>query len=113
MGKLKIQYVQRLPRQPDDLPPDVVEVYIHVAIDRVDLCIARRGFIASNRAVQTIADRVKQLVAGNAGNHRPVPERIGLAPVLSVDWCQFFENLLQQADAWTFLVRPTGLPTPC
>jgi hypothetical protein len=113
VGKLKIQYVQRLPRQPDDLPQDVVEVYIHVATDRVELCIARRGFIASNRAVQTIEQRFKQLVASVAGNHRPVPERIGLAPVLSVDWCQFFENLLQEAGAWTFLVRPTGLPTPC
>jgi hypothetical protein len=103
--KLKIEYLQHLPRQPDDLPEDVVEVYIHVAMGRIDMCIARRGFIASNQAVQAIQHRFKHLLASVALNHRPVAERIGLAPALSADWCQFLENLLQQNDSWTFLVR--------
>ena len=113
MRKLNIQYVQRLPRQPDDLPQDVVEVYIHVTTHRVDLCIARRDFIASHRAIESIADRVKQLVVAIAGNHRPVAERIGLAPVLSADWYQFLDNLFQQADSWSFLACTPVVPMPC
>jgi hypothetical protein len=45
MRRLKIEYVQRPPRQPEELPDDVVEVYISISGREVDLTIGRRGFM--------------------------------------------------------------------
>lgn len=113
MGRLEIHYVQRLPRQPDELPPGVVEIYIHVLTGSVDICVARYGFVASSSAVKAITERIQQLVETAVDDQRPVAERIGLAPMLSADWYQFLENLLRQAGSWAFFVRPTGMLTSC
>lgn len=104
MRKLKIIYVQRPPRQPDDLPQGVVEIFIGVSGQQVDLCIARHGFIASNFVIQAITQRVVQLAKSAVGNSRPLAERIGLSPALSADWRLFLDDLLQQCDSWAFLV---------
>jgi len=112
-GKLTIQCVQRLPRQPEDLPQGVVEIYIHASIGRVDMSIVRHGFVASTRAAQAIASRIQQLVTTTVESNRPIAERIDLTPMLSADWYQFLDNLLQQADSWAFLAPPTNTVRPC
>ena len=54
MGKLKIQYVQRLPRGAEDLPPDVVELWIGFSGRKVDVNIVRRGFILAAPVMRII-----------------------------------------------------------
>lgn len=43
IGKVEIQYVQRLPHCAEDVPPDVVELWIGVSGRQIDVIIVRRG----------------------------------------------------------------------
>jgi len=45
MRRLKIEYVQRPPRQREELPDDVAEVYLSISGRKVGLTIRRRGFM--------------------------------------------------------------------
>ncbi len=109
MKKLTIRYVDRLPRQPEELPPDLVEVFIRVTDRKVDLCIVRHGFFAANCVFQAIDARIKHVLAGTPENNRPLAEGVGLAPTISAEWHEFLEQLLQREDSWAFLVSPNGL----
>ena len=112
MGKLKIQYVQRPPRQSEDLPQDVVEVYIHVSERKIDLSIGRHGFIVSHPVIAAIRARIRRVAEATRGKDRPLAERLGLFPVMSPDWREFFESLLQRCDSWAFFVPVTGRERP-
>jgi hypothetical protein len=112
VGKLKIQYVQRPPRQPEDLPDDVVEVYIRVSGRKIDLSIGRHGFIVSDPVIESIRERIRRIAEATMGKNRPLAERLGLSPVLSPDWEEFLEGLLQKCDSWAFLVPVTGRERP-
>jgi hypothetical protein len=50
MGKLKINYVKRLPRGAEELAPDVVELRIRVSGRKVDVNIVRRGSSSPSRS---------------------------------------------------------------
>ncbi len=106
MQKLKIKYLQCLPHQPEDLPIDVVEVYIGISGNRVDLVVGRHDFIAAHGAMQAIVDRIHRLIQVAAGNHRSLGERLGISPRLNPEWCRFLDALLQQEDSWAFVVHP-------
>jgi hypothetical protein len=110
--KLKIIYVERPPRQPEDLPHGIAEVFIGVSGQHVGLRIARRGFIASDCVIQAITERVAELAKGAVGNRRPLAERIGLSPMLSADWREFLDELLQRSDSWAFLAPPAASQGP-
>jgi hypothetical protein len=112
MGKLKIQYVQRLRRCAEDLPPDVVELWIGVSGGKIDVSIVRRGFILAAPVMRIIRERVKQFAFATSGINRPLPERIGFSPDLSPDWRQFLDDLLQQDDSWSFFVNSAGSERP-
>jgi len=112
MGKLKIQYVQRLPRCAEDLPPDVVELWIGVSGRKVDVSIVRRGFILAAPVMRIIRERIKHFALATSGINKPLPERIGFSPDLSPDWRQFLDDLLQQDDSWSFLVNSVGSERP-
>jgi hypothetical protein len=103
VGKLKIQYVQRPPRQPEDLPGDVVEVYIRVSGTKIDLSIGRHGFIVSDPVIESIRERIRRITEATMGKNRPLAERLGLSPVLSPEWREFLDGLLQKCDSWAFL----------
>lgn len=105
MGKLKINYVQRLPRSAEELAPDVVELWIGVSGRKVDVNIVRRGFILADPVMHAIRERVKRLALATANINKPLPERIGFSPELSPDWRQFLDDLLQKDDSWSFLVN--------
>jgi len=112
MKKLKIEYVQRPPRQADDLPDDVVEVYLNVSGRKVDLIIGRHGFMVSDPVIGAIRQRIQTIAEATVGKDRPLAERLGLSPVLSPDWREFLDNLLQQCDSWAFFVPITGRERP-
>jgi hypothetical protein len=112
MGKLKIQYVQRVRRCAEDLPPDVVELWIGVSRRKIDVSIVRRGFILAAPVMRIIRERVKQFAFATSGINRPLPERIGFSPDLSPDWRQFLDDLLQPDDSWSFLVNSAGSERP-
>lgn len=112
MGKLKIQFVQRPPRQPEDLPDDVVEVYISVSGRKIDLSIGRHGFIVTDPVIESIRERIRRIAEATTRKGRPLAERLGLSPVMSPDWREFLEGLLQQCDSWAFLVPVTGRERP-
>jgi len=112
MGKLNIQYVQHLPRCAEDLPPDVVELWLGVSERKVDVNIVRRGFILTAPAMRIIRERIKRLALATSGIHRPLPERIGFSPDLSPEWRQFLDELLQRDDSWSFLVNSAGSERP-
>ncbi|MFZ0864916.1 MAG: hypothetical protein WB781_16295 [Candidatus Sulfotelmatobacter sp.] len=105
MGKLKIEYVERPPRGAEDLPPDVVELWIGVSGRKVDVNIVRRGFVLADPVMQTIRKRIKRLALATTNINKPLPERIGFSPELSPDWRQFLDDLLQKDDSWSFLVN--------
>jgi hypothetical protein len=105
MGKLKINYVQRLPRGAEDLAPDVVELWIWVSGRKVDVNIVRRGFILAGPVMHAIRERIKRLAVATANINKPLPERIGFSPELSPDWRQYLDDLLQKDDSWSFLVN--------
>lgn len=108
-GNLKIEYVQRIRHRPEDLPPDIVEVYIGVSGRTVDLSITRRGFVIADPVMHTITERIENLVAASACSDRPLADRIGLSPKLSSEWRKFLDDLLQQCDSWAFVVPPTAI----
>jgi hypothetical protein len=112
VAKLKIEYVQRPPRQPEDLPDDVVEVYISISGRKIDLRIGRHGFMASELVIGAIRARIRRVAEATTGKDRPLAERLGLSPVLSPDWRQFLEDLLQKCDSWAFFVPVTGRERP-
>jgi len=105
MGKLKINYVQRLPCGAEELAPDVVELWIGVSRRKVDVNIVRRGFILADPVMHAIRDRIKRLAVATANVNKPLPERIGFSPELSSDWRQYLDDLLQKDDSWSFLVN--------
>lgn len=105
MSKLKINYVQRPPRGVEDLPPDVVELWIGVSGGKVDFNIVRRGFVLADPVMRTINERMKRLALATASINRPLPERIGFAPELSPDWRRFLAEILQNENSWSFLVN--------
>ena len=105
MGKLKINYVQRLPRGAEELPPDVVELWIGISGRKVDINIVRRGFILSDPVMHAIRERIKRLALATANIDKPLPERIGFSPELSPDGRRFLDDLLQKDDSWSFLVN--------
>jgi hypothetical protein len=112
VGKLKIQYVQRPPRQPEDLPGDVVEVYISISGRKIDLSIGRHGFIASDPVIEAIRERIRRIAEVTIGKDRPLAERLGLSPEVSPDWREFLDDLLQRGDSWSFFVPITGRERP-
>ncbi len=111
VGKLKIQFVKRLPHLPEELPEGVIEVCIRLGRDGIDVGIVRQGFIASSRATDAITERVRHLIEATA-DRRPIPECIGLSPVPSTDWCEFLDDLFRQDDSWAFIVQPTRVLMP-
>ncbi|HYL11994.1 MAG TPA: hypothetical protein VEV41_03110 [Terriglobales bacterium] len=112
MKELKIKYVDHLPRLPEHLPPDVVEVYIGSSGPNVDISIVRRGFILSDRVMRTIGSRIRQLDLDSPRRGRPVAECVGLYPVVSAEWRRFVEDLLQEDDSWAFLVPSVEVHCP-
>ncbi len=112
MGRLNIQFVQRLPHQPEELPEGVIEVCIRFETDGIDVGVVRQGFIASRLALEAITDRIRRLIEARAEDRQPIPECIGLSPAPSADWYEFLDDLFQQDDSWAFLVQPTSVPMP-
>lgn len=85
MKKLNIVYVfRRKPRSAEDLPYDLVEVYIGVSRSGVKIGIVRRGFVVADHVMQEIEDRIQQL-ATTDGEAKPLAERIGLYPAVNDD----------------------------
>jgi len=112
MCKLKINYVQRLPRGAEDLAPDIAELWIGVCGRRVDVNIVRRGFILADPVMHAIRERIKRLAVATADINKPLPERIGFSPELSPDWRQYLDDLLQKDDSWAFLVNSATIFRP-
>jgi hypothetical protein len=112
MKELKIKYVDHLPRLPEHLPLDVVEVFIGSSGPNVDISIVRHGFILSDRVMHAIGSRIRQLELVSARRGRPLAECVGLYPVVSAEWCKFFEDLLQDDDSWAFLVPSVEVHCP-
>jgi len=102
----------RLPRCAEDLPPDVVELWIGVSGRKVDVSIVRRGFILAAPVMRIIRERIKRFALATSGINKPLPERMGFSPDLSPDWHQFLDNLLQQDDSWSFLVNSAASERP-
>jgi hypothetical protein len=105
MAKLTIKYVQRLPHNAEDLPPDAVELSIGVSGRKVDVNIMRRGFILADPVMHAIQERIKRLAMATANISKSLPERIGLYPEPSPEWRQYLEDLLQKDDSWSFFVN--------
>ena len=76
MHNLRIEYVQRLPRAGEDLPPDVVELWMGVSGRTVVVNIVRRGFILAAPVMRIIRGRIKGLALATRDISRPLPERI-------------------------------------
>jgi hypothetical protein len=112
MHNLRIEYIQRLPRRAEDLPPDVVQLWIGVSGRKVVVNIVRRGFILTAPAMRIIRGRIKRLAQATSDISRPLPERIGLSPDLSPDWRQFLDELVQKDDSWSFLGNCAGTERP-
>ncbi len=111
MEKLEIRFVQRVPHA-EELPDNVVEIYFQFDSLRMDAVIARQGYIASNSAIDAIADRVRRLADAAVKDSRPLAERIGLSPALSPDWREFLDALFQQNDSWAFFLQPAHVLMP-
>jgi hypothetical protein len=73
MSKLKIQYVNHLPHGAEDLPMDVVELWVSVFGRKVDVNVVRRGFIPADPVMRTIraVDCAKGGVTGAKNLSRP------------------------------------------
>lgn len=112
MSKLKIQYAKHRPHGAEDLPIDVVELWVSVFGRKVDVNVVRRGFILADPVMRTIKERINRLASGASDISRPVVERIGFSPEPSPEWRQFLEELLQKDDAWSFIVSPVARERP-
>ncbi len=108
MKKLNISYVNRLPRHPEDLPPDMVEVYIGISRKGVEMDIVRNGFLAADHVKQAIERHIRELDRASENSDKPIAIRVGLFPVVGPEWRIFLDNLLQQDDSWAFIV-PTKI----
>ncbi len=108
MKKLNIVYVNRLPRHPEDLPPDVVEVYIGISRKGVEMDIVRNGFLAADQVQHAIENHIRVLDTASARTDKPLAVRVGLYPTVSPEWRIFLDSLLQQDDSWAFVV-PTKI----
>ena len=92
MSKFKIQYAQGPQHGAEDLPPDVVELWIGVSARRVNVNIVRRGFILASPVMHSVNESIKRLALATASINKPLPERIGSSPELSPEWHQFLMN---------------------
>jgi len=110
--RLKIHYVARPPRPSEDLPDDLVEVYISTSSQKIDLSIGRHGFMVSDPVVESIRARIRSIAEATIGQDRSLEERLGLSPVISQDWREFLDSLLQECDSWCFFVPVTDRQRP-
>ncbi len=108
MKKLNIVYVHRLPRHPEDLPLDTVEVYIGISRRGVEMDIVRNGFLAADHVKHAIESHIRELAISSGKRDKPLAVRVGLFPSVSPQWRIFLDNLLQQDDSWAFIV-PTKI----
>lgn len=109
MKKLTLKYVNRMPRHPEDLPPDVAEVYIRRSRNGVNITIMRDGFIVADHVMDAIENRIRELDISDGRGDEVLAERVGLYPVVSPEWRNFLEDLLQQDDSWSFFVPVTDM----
>lgn len=109
MKKLTLKYVNRMPRHPEDLPPDVAEVYIRRSRNGVNITIMRDGFIVADDVMEAIENRIRELDISDGRGDEVLAERVGLYPVVSPEWRNFLEDLLQQDDSWSFFVPVTDM----
>ena len=108
MKKLTIKYVDRLPRHPEDLPPDVVEIYIGISRKGIEMSIVRDGFIVADHVMHAIESRIQRLDRTNGRGDQPLAVRVGLYPKVSVEWRAFLDDLLHRDDSWAFFVPMAG-----
>jgi hypothetical protein len=73
VGKVKIQYVHRLPRCAEDPPLDVVELWIGVSGRKVDVSIVRGGFILAAPVMRIIRERIKHFELATSGINKVTP----------------------------------------
>ncbi len=104
MKKLNIVYVHRLPRHPEDLPHDTVEVYIGISRRGVEMDIVRNGFLAADHVQHAIESHIRELDTASVRTDQPLAVRVGLFPSVRPEWRIFLDNLLQQDDSWAFIV---------
>lgn len=104
MNKLQIKYVRRMPHGAEDLPPDVVELWVGTSGRKIDVNIVRRGFVLSDPVMHVIRERLQRVADSTREIDQPFAERVGFSPDLSPDWREFLDDLLQRADSWAFLV---------
>jgi hypothetical protein len=57
------------------------------------------GFMVSDPVIGEIRARIRRVAEATIGKDRPLAERLGLSPVLSPDWQEFLEGLLQKCDS--------------
>ncbi len=103
MKRLKISYVHHL-SLPEDLSPQVVQVYIGTAGNKVEMSILRRGFVVADPVIHRIESRIQELDQATARRGRSVAESVGLYPDVAPEWLRFLDDLLQREDSWAFLV---------
>lgn len=108
MKNLTITYVDRLSRHPEDLPPDVVEIYIDISRKGVEMNIVRDGFIVADHVMHAIESRIQRLDKTNGRGDQPLAVRVGLYPTVSAEWHAFLDDLLRQDDSWAFFVPTAG-----
>ncbi len=104
MKRLTIMYLDHAPPVPEDLAPNVVEVYVGTSGDKIEMYIARRGFVAADSVMDAITNRIHKLDVVPVRSGKSVAERVGLYPVINSKWRKFLDDLLQRDDAWAFLV---------
>lgn len=104
MKKLTLKYVNRMPRHPEDLPPDVAEVYIRPSRNGVSITIMRDGFIVADHVMEAIESRIRELDVSDGRGGEALAERVDLYPVVSPEWRKFLEDLLRQDNSWSFFV---------
>ena len=108
MKRLKIRYVHDLSPLPEEMSPEVVQVYIDTSKNKVEMYILRHGFIVTDPVMHTIEGRIQQLDQATPRRGRSLAERVGLYPSVSPEWREFFDDLLQRDDSWAFLVPGIG-----
>jgi hypothetical protein len=93
-----------MPHGGEDLPPNVVELWIGFSGRKIDVNIVRRGFVLADPVMHIIRERIQRVADASREVDQPFAERVGFSPDLSPDWRQFLDDLLQRADSWAFLV---------